>query len=111
MNCFLLCNNLNPLHRKMLCAEFVEIGLVVLEEKIFKFHQCIFPISLLSSLGDRHDPSFEQTQIPFSQQFFVTSLVKIDPVVLDKKIFKICQCILAILLLSTLGKGHGPLFE
>ena len=33
-----------------------EIGPVVLK----KFHQCIFPLSLLSSIGKGHDPSFAQ---------------------------------------------------
>ena len=31
-------------------AKFVEIGPVVLEKKIFSFHQCILAISLLSPL-------------------------------------------------------------
>ena len=38
----------------------VEIGPVVLK-KIFKFHQCIFAIALLSPLGQGQGPSFEQT--------------------------------------------------
>ena len=44
-----------------------EIGTVVLEKKIFKFHQCILAISLLSPLGKVCDPLFEQTWIPFNQ--------------------------------------------
>ena len=38
------------------------------------------------------------------------SLVEIGTVVLEKKIFKICQCIFAILKLSPLGNGYGPAF-
>ena len=66
----------------------VEIGSVVLEKKIFKFCQCIFAILLLSPLRKGRGPSFEQTWIPFTQGCFVSSLVEIDPVVLEKKIFK-----------------------
>ena len=36
-------------------------------------------------------PSFEQTWIPFTQGWFVPSLVEIGPAVLEKKIFKSCQ--------------------
>ena len=61
-----------------------EIGLVV--KKILKFCQCIFPLSLLSPLGNKHSPSFEQTGISFTQRCFVPSLVEIGPVVLEKKI-------------------------
>ena len=35
-----------------------------------------------------HGSSFEQTWIPFTQRCFVSSLVEIGPVVLEKKIFK-----------------------
>ena len=57
--------NLNPLHNQG-CFEpsFVEIGPMVLEKKIFKFRQGIFPILLLSLLGKGCGPSFEQTWIP-----------------------------------------------
>ena len=41
----------------------------------------------------------------------VPSLVEIDPMVLERKILKICQCIFIILLLSHLGKECGPSFE
>ena len=42
----LIWTNLNPQNPRMLCAKFtlVEIGPVVLEEKILKFCQCIFSI-------------------------------------------------------------------
>ena len=39
------------------------------------------------------------------------SLLEIGPVVLEKKTFKVRQCILAISLLSLLGKEHSPCFE
>jgi hypothetical protein len=38
----------------------IEIGLLVPEKKIFKNFQCIFTISLLSPLGIRGCPSYEQ---------------------------------------------------
>ena len=41
----------------------------------------------------------------------MASLIETDPVVLEKKIFKFCQCMFANLLLSPLGKGRGPSFE
>ena len=40
--------------------------------------------------------SFEQTQIPFTQGFFVPNLVEIGPVVLGEKNFKFRQYIFAI---------------
>ena len=40
--------------------------------------------------------SFEQTWLPFIQGCFAPSFVEIAPVVLEKKIFKVRQCILAI---------------
>ena len=46
-----------------------------------------------------------------TQGCFVPSLVEIGLVVLEKKIFKFCQCIFAISQLSPLGKGRGPSFE
>jgi hypothetical protein len=48
--------------------------------------QCIFTLSLLSPLGEGISPFFEQTWVPFIQGWFVPSLVKIGPVVLE--IFK-----------------------
>ena len=39
-----------------------DIGPVVLEKKFFKFHECIFAVSLLSPLGKGGGgASFEQT--------------------------------------------------
>ena len=61
----------------------VEIGPVVLEN----FRQCIFVISKLSPLGKEQGPSFEQRWIPFTQGCIVSSLVEIDPEVLEKNFF------------------------
>jgi hypothetical protein len=38
----------------------IEIGLLVLEKKILKNFQCIFTLSLLSPLGIRGCPLYEQ---------------------------------------------------
>jgi hypothetical protein len=59
---------------------------MVLEKKIFQNFQCIFTLLLLSPLGKGLSPSFEQISIPFTQGLFVPSLVKIGPMVLEKKI-------------------------
>ena len=58
---------------------------MVLEKKIFKFRQCIFAISQLSPLGRGQGLSFEHNGIPFTQGCFVSSLVEIGRVVLEKK--------------------------
>ena len=63
----------------------VKIGPVVLEKKIFNSCQFIFINSRLSPLWEGRGPSFEQTWIPFTQGYFVPSLVEIGPVVLEKK--------------------------
>ena len=67
----------------MICL--VGIGPVVLEEKIVKSCQYIFTFLLLSPVQKGRGPSFGQTRIPFTQGWFVPSLVKIGPVVLEKK--------------------------
>ena len=70
--------NLNSFHPR----SFVEIGLVVLEKKIFKFRKYILLFHNYLPLEKGCDPSFEQTWIPFTQGCFVPSLVEIGPVVL-----------------------------
>jgi hypothetical protein len=42
----------------------IEIGLLVLENKILKNFQCIFTLLWLSPLEQRQSPSFEQFRIP-----------------------------------------------
>ena len=49
--------------------------------------------------------------IPITQGCFVPSLVEMGPVVLEKKIFKVRQCIFAISWFSPLGKWRDPSFE
>ena len=74
--------NLNPLHPRMLCAKFVEISPVVLEEKIFKILLMYFCYFVISSPW-RRGPSFEQTWILFNQGCFAQSSVEIGLVVLE----------------------------
>ena len=52
--------------------------------------------------------SFEQTWIPFTQGCFVSSLVKIGSVFLEKKIFKFHQCIFAICVIISPWKRARP---
>ena len=49
--------------------------------------------------------SFEETWIPFTQGYFVSSFVEIGPVVLEKKIFKCWQLILLFPNYLPCGKG------
>ena len=84
--------------------------------KILSMYFCYFII--IPPWKKRSGPSFEQTWILFTQEFFVLSLVEIslnsteiDPVVLEKKIFKFRQYIFTLLLLSHRGKGRGSSFE
>ena len=86
----------------------VEIGPVVFE-KIIKFYQCIFNISLLYPLG-KGSVTLEQTWNPLTPECFMTSLFEIGQVVLEEEIFK-CQCIFAFSLSSPLVKWCGSLFE
>ena len=67
--------NLNLLHPRMLCAKFDWNWLY--RRRFLKFKCCIFTISLLSSLGKGHGPSFEQIWIPSTQGCFVPSLVEL----------------------------------
>ena len=50
-------------------------------------------------------------EFPLPKDAFVPSLDEIDPLVLEKKIFKFRQCIFAISKLSLLEKGRGPSFN
>ena len=64
-------------------------------EEHFKILSMYFRYLELSPLGKGWGPSFEQTWIPFTQGCIVPSLVEINPVGQEKKIFKFRQCIFA----------------
>ena len=77
--------NVNPHHTRMLCAKFGwnrSNGSGEEDFWISSMHFCNFVI-----VSQRQGPSFGQTWIPFTQGCIVPSLVKIGPVVLEKKIF------------------------
>ena len=63
-----------------------------------------FRYFVIIPLGRRCGSLFEETCIPFTQGCFVSSLVEIGLVVLEKKIFKVHQCNFVISLYSPLGK-------
>ena len=50
-------------------------------------------------------------EFPSSKDALCHILVEISPAVLEKKIFKFCQCIFVISLSSPLEKGWGPSLE
>ena len=66
----------------MLCAKFVKMGNMVLEEKILKFF-IVFLLfcQYLPYIWKRCGPLFEQTWIVFTQGCFVPSLVELSRVV------------------------------
>ena len=76
-----------PFTKGCTVAGLVENVPVVLEEKIFKFCECIFARLVLSLLGKGWHPLFVhvQTLIPFTQGCIVPSLVEIVPVVLEEE--------------------------
>ena len=86
--------HLNKLHPRMLCAKEGWNWPTGSEEEDFLICQCIFTISKLSPLGKGWGPSFEQTRLHLIKEWFEPSLVEIVPVAPERKIFKICQCIL-----------------
>ena len=51
------------------------------------------------------------TWVPFTQRYIAPSLVELGSVLLEKKIFKLPQCIFTIWLLFPFNKGHGPSFQ
>ena len=69
----------------VLCKVSLKLAQWFWKRRFFKFCQCN-SISLLSPLGKRHGPSFEQTWFLVIKEFFLPSLFEIAPVVLEKKI-------------------------
>ena len=67
--------------KKCFVTSFVEIGPVILEDKIFKCGQRIFALLLLFHLWKKCDPAFKQNWFPLT---FVPKLVEIGQVVLEK---------------------------
>ena len=73
----------NSIYSRMLCAKFGWNWPRSFKERIFKYFQYNFTISLLPPLWEGHCPSFVQTWISYTQGCFMSSLVEIDLVVLN----------------------------
>ena len=80
--------NLNPL-----CL--LEIGPYILD-KIFKISSMYFHYFVIISSWKRAEPFISANFNSLAQGCFVTSLVEIGPVFLEKKIFKFRPCVFAI---------------
>ena len=104
MNGSLFCKNEIPITQLLQCASL---------DEDFKCCQCIFAISISSFLDKGRGHSFEQIWIPFTKGCFVPRVivVLIGPVILEKQIFKCRQCIFAISISFSFGRGIGPSFE
>ena len=68
----------------------VQIGSVVLEKKIFKISHCIFCNFIIIAFWKKAKPFIWSNLNPYTQGWFVASLVEIGLVVLEKRIFQIC---------------------
>ena len=75
----------SPSLKDAFCKVWLKLALL-----FFKFRQGILSILLLSPLGKGRGPSFKLIWFPFTQGWFVPSLVEIGPVVLEKKM-KMCN--------------------
>ena len=69
-------------------ANMTYSGSVVLKKKIFKLTHPIFAFLRLSPLWRGPGPLFEQFRIPFTQEWFMPSLIEVGQLVLEKKILK-----------------------
>ena len=83
----------------------VEIGVKLLERKLFKFVNIFSLFRNYIPLEKGRGPSFEQTWLPFSQGWFLSRLVEIDPLVLEKKIFNLSMYIRNFFYYIPLEKG------
>ena len=79
----------------MLCAKFNWNWLSSSREDV-RISSISFAMTLSSLLGKKRGLLFNETWILFTQCCFVLSLIKIGPVVLEKKVFKFPQSIFAI---------------
>ena len=83
--CYFIWRNLNPPHPWMLCAKIGWNWLCGSGEENFLISSMYFRYFIIISLCKRAGPFIEQTWIPFTQGYFLPSLVEIGPVVLEKK--------------------------
>ena len=92
--------------QKCFVSSLVEIGPVVLDDKVLKFCQQILYYLLNIIFHWKRVGAFVWTNFNplYPGMLCAICFVEIGSKVLVKKIFKYCQCIFAILLLSTLDK-------
>ena len=86
--------NLNPLHPRMNYAKFCWNWSSGFGEDFYNL-SLYFGYFVIISPWKKAEPFIWTNLNSLHQKRFVPSLVEIDPVVLEKKIFKICQCIFA----------------
>ena len=77
--------NLSPLHQSMLCAKFGWNWLSGFGVEIFLISSIHFQYFVIIPPWKGRGPAFEQIWIPFTQRWFVPSLVEIGLVVLEEK--------------------------
>ena len=79
-------------------------------EKDSLFRQCIFAISLLFHLGNRHGPLYDKIRIPLTQGCFVPRQVEIGPGSRED-VYYISLMRFHHIISIPLGKGRDPSFE
>ena len=93
-----------PIIQSCFVPSLIEIGPMILEKMIYKFHQFIFAISCLSLPGKGRDPSFKQTWISFNNAMLLCAKFETGSMVLEKRNFKFRQCNFAIYVTISSGK-------
>jgi hypothetical protein len=73
-------------------VNITDSGSVVLEKKIFKWPNPIFAFLWLSPLWRGPSPLFEHCRVPFTQGWFMPSLIEIGQLVLEKILSYINIC-------------------
>ena len=102
--------NCGPFPQRWFVLSLVDTDQVVMKKKIFKIRQCIFCNLVIIVFLKRLWP-FIWTHLNalYPRMHCWKFWVKIGWMVLEKKMFEFHQCIFAILYLSPLKKGRGPL--
>ena len=97
VNVFSLFVIISPLERSGTLFVCNYLPLERVGKKIFKFRQCIFIFRNYPTLERGGDLHLNKIESPLPKDdYIVSSLVEIGPVVLEKTIFKFRQCIFAI---------------
>jgi hypothetical protein len=80
---FFIWTSLNYLHPSMICTQYDWNSFAGSGEDFQTLSVYFFSILLLFPIQGKHCPSFQQIWTPFTQGWFVPSLVEIDRVVLE----------------------------